>query len=603
MIQWNRIFNFNPKKPEGTPNSRSGFCFLFGPIVLCCLFWGWQLVYANNDQSFILATYSDLRTLDPAIAYDETSYQRILNIYEPLIFFDGAKTDTFVPILATDVPTLINKGISKDAKTYTFKIRDNVTFHEGQVLTAHDVVYSFKRHMITDPVSGPMWMLLEALTGHRSTRKDDNQIDSHVIALIDRSVEATGNQVIFHLPQPYPPFLGLLTQASSVVLSKAWAISKGCWDGNIQHVLTYNNPKPGTEPLHHQINGTGAYRLKSWEPSHQFVFERFDRYWGPQPFFKTAIVKCVKEWSTRKLMLQNSDAHRISVDAPYFESIKQMKGIRWTSVPQLSVSCAFFCQKVRFPGNTTIGSGRLDGKGIPPNFFSDIHARKAFLHLFDRKAYQQEVFNGEAIIPSTPNIDGLPYQTHVPVYEFDLDKARFHLKQAWNGQVWKNGLYMVLAHNTGNEMREVAAHMLAENLMQILPHCRVDVRAVDWKDYLVGYRNFEYPVFITGWVADFPDPHNFLYPFMHSNGNYGRLMNVSDPLINRLCDEGIQAAIPHEREQIYHKLQHLWYERAFGLILYQQVNLRVYRSNISGDIPNPMLTDAWENLKLLRMGN
>ncbi|KPA14252.1 peptide ABC transporter substrate-binding protein [Candidatus Magnetomorum sp. HK-1] len=569
-------------------------------VLLFLIFISCQSIYARSDETFILATYSDLRTLDPAVAYDETSYQRILNIYEPLIFYNASQTNDFLPILAKEVPTFGNKGISKDAKTYIFTIRDSVFFHDGQALTAKDVVYSFKRNMISDPVSGPMWMLLEALTGKRSTRDKNDKIDPQIFSLIDNAIKDSGNKVIFHLPEPYPPFLGLLTQASSVVISKSWAIANGCWDGNINNAIKYNNPEPGTEPLHHKTNGTGAYRLKQWKPSHQFVFERFDHYWGAKPFFKTAIVKCIKEWSTRKLMLQNGDAHRVSVDAPYFKTIKKMNGISWTSVPQLSVSSVFFCQNTHNNGNPNIGSGCLDGKGIPSNFFSDIHVRKAFLHLFDRKAYQQEVFHGEAIIPSSPNINGLPFQASVPIYEFDLEKARFHLKKAWDGQVWKKGIHMIIAHNTGNEMREIAAHMLAENLMSIHPKCQIEVRQIDWKDYLIGYRNYEYPVFITGWVADFPDPHNFLYPFMHSKGNYGKLMKVSDPLVDQLCDAGIKTLNPNERKQIYHKLQHLWYKNAFGLILYQQVNLRVYRSNIVGDIPNPMLTDAWENLKVLR---
>lgn len=559
------------------------------------------IVYAQYGQPYILVTYSDLRTLDPAVAYDEASYQRILNIYEPLIFFDGEKTDTFIPVLATEVPNFINRGVSAESTTYTFTIRDNIKFHEGQHLTAADVEYSFKRNMLTDPVSGPMWMLLEALTGCRNTRNPDGQINDQIILKIDQSITTSLNKVIFHLPKPYPPFLGLLTQASSVVISKSWAMSNGCWDGKLDHVNRYNNPKPGTEALHHIANGTGAYRMKRWLPSNQFVFERFDQYWGALPYFKSAIVKYVKEWSTRKMMLKNGDAHRVSVDAPYFKDVKQMPGVKWQSVPQLSVTCAFFCQKIQSQGNVNIGSGRLDGKGIPYNFFSDIHARKAFLHLFDRKTYKDEVFNGEAIIPSSPNIHGLPFQTNVPVHEFDLQKARYHLKQAWHGQVWKNGLFMVLAHNSGNEMRGVAAQMIAENLMQIHPKCQVEVRQVDWKEYLIGYRKYEYPIFITGWVADFPDPHNFMYPFMHSQGNYGQLMGVSNAQINQLCDQGIQTANTNERKGIYQKLQHLWYEQAFGLILYQQVNLRVYRSNIEGYVPNPMLTDAWEDLKMLRL--
>ena len=84
-------------------------------------------------------------------------------------------------------------------------------------------------------------------------------------------------------------------------MDKEWAISNGCWDGNIENAAQYNNPSPGHEPLQKIENGTGPYRLKSWEPAKQFVFERFDGYWGARPRIKTGIVKYVKEWSTRKI--------------------------------------------------------------------------------------------------------------------------------------------------------------------------------------------------------------------------------------------------------------------------------------------------------------
>ncbi|MDJ0669320.1 MAG: hypothetical protein QNJ61_18705, partial [Desulfobacterales bacterium] len=85
----------------------------------------------KNPDTFIFATYGTLRTLDPCVAYDTTSSQRLWNIYQPLIFFDGSHTERFKPLLATQVPTLENGGISADGKTYTFTIRKGVKFHEG----------------------------------------------------------------------------------------------------------------------------------------------------------------------------------------------------------------------------------------------------------------------------------------------------------------------------------------------------------------------------------------------------------------------------------------------------------------------------------------
>lgn len=551
----------------------------------------------KNPNTFILATYGTLRTLDPAVCYDTTGSQRIWNIYETLVFFDGSHTDKFIPVLATTVPTLENGGISPDGKTYSFHIRKGVTFHQGGELTPDDVAYSFKRAMIVDPDGGPMWMLLEALTGKGSTRDSSGKIIDGIFDTIDGAVEVSGDSVILHLPRPYPPLMSILAYSSSAVIDKQWAISNGCWDGNIKNAAKYNNPPPGHEPLQKIANGTGAFRMKLWEPSKQFIFERFDGYWGPKPALKSAIVKYVKEWSTRKLMLQNGDADRVTVDIPYVPEVKAMKGLKHYKVPQLSVSGALFCQKVDPTGNPNIGSGKLDGNGIPPDFFSDIHVRKAFLHAMDRKTYEEDVFNGLVIMPTSPNIEGLPYHKDVPIYEFDLEQSKEHFKKAWSGKLWKKGFKMIIAHNTGNEMREAAAVMLAENIMSLNPRFHIEVRNVEWKDYLVKYRSYMYPIFITGWGADYADPHNFLYTFMHSQGAYGRYMAYKNETVDRLCESGIATVDSTKREQIYTKLQQLWYEEALGIVLYQQINVRSYRDWVHGYVPNAMLTDSWEDLK------
>ncbi|MCK5202807.1 MAG: hypothetical protein KAR15_03000, partial [Desulfobacterales bacterium] len=202
----------------------------------------------ENADTFVLATYGTLRTLDPAACYDTTGSQRIWNIYEPLVFFDGSKTDAFIPVLTTRVPTLENGGISTGGKTYTFPIRKGVKFQDGADLTPQDVAYSFKRNMIADPDGGPMWMLLEALTGQSSTRDENGKIIPGIFKTIEHAVEVKGDSVVFHLPGPYPPLMGILAYSSSVVLNREWAIANGCWDGNIKNAAKYNNPAPGHEP-------------------------------------------------------------------------------------------------------------------------------------------------------------------------------------------------------------------------------------------------------------------------------------------------------------------------------------------------------------------
>jgi len=62
---------------------------------------------------------------------------------------------------------------------------------------------------------------------------------------------------------------------------------------------------------------------------------------------------------------------------------------------------------------------------------------------------------------------------------------------------------------------------------------------------------------------------------------------------------GIATVDPAKREQIYDRLQYLWYQDAVGIPLYQQINVRAYRDYVHGYVPNAMLTDAWEDLKRL----
>ncbi|PIE31751.1 ABC transporter substrate-binding protein [candidate division KSB3 bacterium] len=567
-----------------------------GIFMFCVLFMFAAVVQAEvkNPDTFIKATYGTVPTLDPATSYNTTGSQRIDNIYEMLIRREGSHTDTFVPNLATEVPTIANGLISEDGMTYTFPIRKGVKFQAGGDLTPEDVEYSIERTMIVDQDGGPSWMLLEALVGEGGTRDGDGNIKEGILEAITKAVEVDGDNVVLHLPKPYPPLMGILANSWAAILDKEWVIEQGGWDGTLENAPKFNNPEFLHEPLQKITNGTGPFYLKSWEPSKQFVFERFDGYWGDAPKLKTAIFKYVEEWNTRKLMLMNGDADYVSVDSTHVPEMKGVEGIKTFKVPLLSVSAAMFCQQVDPKQNTSIGSGKLDGEGIPPDFFSDINVRKAFMHAFDRELYEEDVLQNIEIVPTNPNVQGLPYAIDVPVYEFDLDKAAEYMKKAWDGQVWEKGFKMTITHNSGNEKRKNAALMMAENIMSLNPKFNIEVANVEWKDYLVKYKNFQYPIYIIGWGADYADPHNFLYTYMHSEGPYGKYMAYSNPEVDQLLEDGIAITDPEKRSEIYQKLQNMWYEEAIGLCIYQGTDVRHYRDWVQGFVPNPQDMDASE---------
>lgn len=553
----------------------------------------------KHPDIFIKATSADVSTLDPATAYDTSSSQKIENVYETLVRFDGEYTDQFAPVLATEVPTIENGGISSDGKTYTFTIREGVTFHEGGKLIPEDVEYSIERSMIVDQVGGPSWMLLEALTGEGSTRSAEG-LKPGIIETIMDAVEVEGDRIVLHLPKPYPPLMGILSKSWAAVLNKKWAIEQGCWDGTLENAAKHNNPDKGREPLAKVMNGTGPYTMQNWEPRSRFVFERFDGYWGNIPALQRAVIKYVPEWGPRKAMLLNGDVDYAEVEDQFVEELSNASGITQYAVPQLAMTAMMFCQNIEPTGNPNIGSGQLDGEGIPPNFFSDIDVRKAFMHAFDREFYAEAVLKHLSIVPTSPNIDGLPYHVDIPVYEFDLDKAEEYFKKAWHGEVWAKGFKLTITYNTGRLKRKEAALMLKKNIEALNPKFHIEINEMQWSQYLADYTNLKYPVYFAGWSADYADPHNFIYTFMHSNGAHGQFIGYSNPEVDALCEEGIATTETKKRAEIYEKLQRLWRSEAIGLCVYQPTLVRHYKDWIKGVITNPLDDDAAEWLFQLR---
>ncbi len=102
------------------------------------------------------------------MAYDTSSSAIIDNVMEGLIRYNHKDGTTYVPALALEVPSVENGLISEDGLTYTFNIREGVTFHEGGDLTPSDVAYTFQRGLLQSDPNGPQWLLIEPIMGYAS---------------------------------------------------------------------------------------------------------------------------------------------------------------------------------------------------------------------------------------------------------------------------------------------------------------------------------------------------------------------------------------------------------------------------------------------------
>jgi len=556
----------------------------------------------KNPDTIVFARYGTIQSLDPHRGYDTSSNEIIQNIYDTLIMMDGPSTDKFIPAIAEKVPSGENGLIRDDGKTYVFPIKKGIKFHNGMELTPEDVEYSFERAMMVDQDGGAVWMIYQPLLGIMGSRDEDGNIAVN-FKDIDNAVTVEGQNVVFHLAGPYPPFLSILTQPWASVLCKKAMIDNGGWDGTEANWQKFNNPKQGSETLYNIEVGSGPYKLDKWEPGVEISMTRFDDYFRGPANVKNVIIKIIEEWTTRKLMFTAGDVDIVQVNTQYWPEMEELEGVKIKKdLPTLSNRAFFFNFAINTEANHDIWSGKLDGQGIPPDFFDDINLRKAFACSFDYDMYIKDAYNGNAFQPASPIVEGLPYRDpDTPKYNFDLNKAKEYFKKAWGGKVWENGFKLTISYNTGNAARQIACQMIEENVESLNPKFQIEIRNIDWGVYLNAMIAKKLTMFLIGWVADFADPHNFVVPYMDSEGDFSEWQSYNNPEVDSLIDEGIKSVDPAKRKDVYYKLARLYYEDVPSFQLVQSVERHHMRDWLSGYYWNP-LKDVMEYFYMYKKG-
>ncbi|MDE2236473.1 MAG: ABC transporter substrate-binding protein [Elusimicrobia bacterium] len=552
------------------------------------------LAQVKNPDTMTELTIADADTLDAAWQYDTGSAEAILNIYEPLFWFKGSSLTKLVPLLASKVPSRANGLISRDGRVYTIPIRKAVHFQDGSLMTPEDVRYSLMRFMLQDRDGGPASLLLQPLVGYNSTRDASGKLKPNAYRDAARAVQVKGDAVVLRLPKPYAPLLSILAQWGLVV-SRSWAAQHGDWDGSEATWQKFNNPEKQATAFYEQADGTGPFKLERWDrANHEIVLERFDDYWRGPAKLKRAIIKSVPEFGTRKLLLQAGDADVIYASELQYKEVAGLPGVRiienQSSVEMNPV--VYFTFKINPVGNPYIGSGRLDGDGIPPDFFSDKNVRLGFADSMASAGFIRDVLRGHGTqatgcIPVT-----LPgHNPRQKTFHLDLAAAKEHFQKAWDGKVWKEGFRFTILYNQGNNEREVIAEILKRNVEGLNPKFHVDVRPVEWPQFLDGYNASKLPIFTMGWHADYPDPHDFAFPNMHSQGSYPLAQHYSNPKADRLIDEAIASTKAARRRKLYFELQRIEHEDCPHLLIVDAVHFRTQRDWVRGWTNMPIFPD------------
>jgi len=560
----------------------------------------------KNPDTFVYGTIGDADTLDPNHAYDTASGANIRQLYEPLVYWER---DTLNPVavLATEVPTQENGGISADGRTYTFHIRQGVKFHEGGTLSAEDVEYSIERIMVINDPDGPGWMYWLAFFDDFGNTKNEDGTYAYSYDDIDKVVEANGDTVTFTLKQPFEPFLGILTGYWGSIVDKEWMIAQGDWDGTAAGMDDIYQVAKEDQTLYDHANGTGPYMLERWVKGDEIVVTRFDDYWGEKPALRQGIYKIVSEWSTRKLMFLQGDVDYAYVEPAYYaEMDKEANVVVQKDLPSLSLSGMQFSLDVNTQDNPLTFSGQLDGAGVPSDFFADKNVRLGFLYAWDEETFLRDIGAGTMMDPITPFPYGLGYKDEsLERNPFDLDQAAEYFKQAWGGQLWEKGFKLEMAYNEGNEVRGGGLRILAENVSAINPKFDISVRAVQWPEYLDLNNNSRMPIFFIGWAPDYPDVDNYAGPFMESTGYFANRGSYSNPEVDRLVREARYSTDSNVRQRDYYRLQELYLEDAVGIVTHQSLVRRYYRDWVhveGGFYYQPVDADFYVLLRHLTKG-
>jgi peptide/nickel transport system substrate-binding protein len=619
-----------------------------------------------DPTTFNYIVFGEPETLDPALDYESAGIEVIQNVYDTLIYYNKEQATEFVPQLALEVPSVENGGISADGMTYTFKIRDGVKFHDGTDMTVEDVAYTFQRGLLQGGTFSPQWLLTEPLLGAGvydvtdlidptlagpdvETLNDDpenllkvpaeellatcEKVTSTIVA------DADAKTVTFKLAQPWAPFVPTLANGWGGIMSKAWTAANGGWDGDCatwQNFYGKTSEQINETQIGSGAMGTGPYKLDHWTKGEEIVLVANEDYWrtepiwegGPSgaPVLKKVIIKSVDEFSTRYAMLQAGDADYAAVgsvaDWPQMDELTgQVCALEDTNCiptedpnqplelikdfPTASRSDFFFTFTLNTDGgNNFMGSGELDGNGIPPNFFSDDNIRQAFAYCFNYDVYLSDVLLSEAERSHGvmfPGMDG--YQPDAPVYEYDPAKCEELLKASkwtkgpdgWapdpNGEVslWDTGFRMTIAYNTGNTARQTMAQIFQTELAALNENFIIEVTGLPWPTYLRNQRARKLPLFPVGWIEDIHVTHNWVQPY--AIGTYGNrqalpqeLKDTFADLINRAVTEPDPAA----REAIYHEFNQVYHEAVTGLILYIVKGRHYQQRWVEGWYGNPI---------------
>ncbi len=428
----------------------------------------------DREQVFHFGNGGEPADLDPHTTMGDIEHSIMIALFEGLVIGD-AKTVAPRPGVAE------RWDISDDGLIYTFHLRNNARWSNGDPVTANDFLESFHRALLPSLGNQYAYMIFPVKNAEEfNTGKitDFNQVGFKVVD--ERTL-----QITLHSPTPY--FLALIIHSS-------W------FPVHLPTIKKYGNiddrNNRWTRPQN--IVGNGAFVLKEWKVNSHILVEKSPTYWGPENVkLKKIYFYSTESYDTEERMFRAGQIHTMKTcPQPKIEVYKKNR-------PELIHV---------YPLLTTYYY-RINVTRPPLN---DKRVRQALAMAIDRKSIVENVARGEEL-PAynlTPP-DTAGYNCDSKISE-NLNKSRRLLAEAGYPD-GKNFPRFELLFNTLESHRSIAEaiqQMWKKNL-----NIDVTLRNEEWKVYLDSTHRLDYFIARAGWGGDYMDPNTFLDLWLTGGGN------------------------------------------------------------------------------------
>jgi oligopeptide transport system substrate-binding protein len=461
------------------------------------------------------ALIANLKTFDPAQASDSYSNQSQFQVYEALYEYKYlARPYQIQPCLAAALPE-----VSADGRVYTIRVRTDIEFQDdpafpggkGRRINAHDFVYSIKRLVDVRTQTYGWWIFDGKVVGLNEFRAASEKLpplpDSVHPALYDREVAGLraldDSTLRIELTRPYPYFKYILAMPYAAFVA--------------HEVVDHYGP----EFLNHPV-GTGPYVLKEWRRGLRLTFERNPKYrhgFYPRegtgedsaaglladsgkalPFIDRAELYVYNETQPMWLNFLRGNLDRSSIPKDnYSQAVDPERGLRG---------------EIAEKGVTLSRMWQLDliymcFNMIDPVLGKNRKLRQAMSLAYDVETVLDRFYNGRGIRAQSfipPEISGFDSSFKSPYGRYDVQRARKLLAEAGfpGGKGLPTFSYLTIA---STEMRQRGEHF-AQNMAAI--GVKVSVESCTWPEYLERMQNRKFQIVGASWMADYPDPENFM---------------------------------------------------------------------------------------------